>query len=105
MLSALEQCFGIVTRAAQIAKVGRSTHYEWVESDPAYKKAVEAVNDVAIDFVESKLFNLINQNDTAATIFYLKTKAKKRGYIERSELTGADGGPIQTQAITGMEIK
>jgi hypothetical protein len=37
---------------------------------------------------------MIQNEDTAATIFYLKTKGKKRGYIERQELTGNEGAPI-----------
>jgi hypothetical protein len=40
------------------------------------------------------LFDLVGNKDTAATIFLLKTKGKKRGYIERSEITGADGESI-----------
>ena len=27
-------------------------------------------------------------------LFYLKTKGKSRGYVERQELTGSDGKPI-----------
>ena len=41
--------------------------------------------------VESKLFSLIDSGDTGSTIFFLKTRGKKRGYVERSEITGADG--------------
>lgn len=32
--------------------------------------------------------------DASAVIFFLKTKGKHRGYVERSELTGKDGAPI-----------
>lgn len=105
VLAALTDSRGIVSTACENANVGRSTFYEWMNDDPEFKAAVEAVNEEAIDFVESKLFERINgvsmadkdgniystpPSDTAI-IFYLKTKAKKRGYIERTELTGADG--------------
>ena len=40
---------------------------------------------------------LKSENSTSATIFYLKTKGKGRGYIERQEITGADGMPTNFQ--------
>jgi len=46
------------------------------------------------DFIESKLIKLINEGDTAATIFAAKTQLKDRGYIERQEITGADGNEL-----------
>lgn len=115
MLEALDESHGIITRACQIAQVGRTTFYEWLDADPEFKAKYEAVNESAIDFVESKLFEKINgisvrkgvneegedtvydlpPSDTAI-IFYLKTKAKKRGYIERTELSGPDGKDLNT---------
>ena len=46
---------------------------------------------------ESQLHKQILDNSVPATIFYLKTKGKKRGYIERQEITGADGVPTNFQ--------
>ena len=96
MLAALEKSLGIVKTACQEVGIARQTHYNWMEADPEYKQAVESIADGVIDFVESKLHGLIDKGDTAATIFYMKTKGKKRGYIERQEITGADNQPIIT---------
>lgn len=85
MVEALEKSLGVVTTACKIANVGRSTHYLWMNDDEEYKKAVIDVEDIAIDFAESKLHKQIEKGDTTATIFYLKTKGKKRGYVERTE--------------------
>lgn len=94
MIEALEKSLGIVTTACKSVGIARQTHYEWLKEDPAYKDAVEGISDIALDFAESQLHQQIKEKDTTATIFYLKCKGKKRGYIERQELTGADGGPI-----------
>lgn len=90
MIEALEKSLGVVTTACKSVGIARSTHYEWYASDEDYKKAVDSVADIALDFAESKLHKNIENGDTTATIFYLKTKGKKRGYIERveQEITG-----------------
>jgi len=95
-IEALEANLGIVTKAAAAVGMSREIHYYWLKNDAGYREAVDNVDDMVLDFAESKLHNLIAKGDTAATIFYMKTKGKKRGYIERQELTGADNQPIIT---------
>ena len=96
MIEALEKSLGIVTTAAKAAGIDRSTHYDWLKDDEDYRKAVDSIQDIALDFAESKLHKQIENGEVSSTIFYLKTKGKKRGYVERQELTGEDGGPIKT---------
>ena len=86
MLKALEQSLGIVTTAAKIAGIDRGSHYNWMKDDEEYKKSVEALADMVLDFAESQLHKQIKEGSGAATIFYLKTKGKKRGYIEAQEI-------------------
>lgn len=104
MLTCLKNSMGIVSTACEKADIARKTHYEWYNNDPDYSAAVDAISESCIDFAESKLMELINgakhevatakgevltvqdgPNPTAC-IFYLKTKGKKRGYVEKSEL-------------------
>ncbi len=86
MIKALEQSLGIVTTAAKIAGIDRSTHYDWLKNDEEYKRDVEGLADMVLDFAESQLHKQIKDGSGAATIFYLKTKGKKRGYIEAQEI-------------------
>ncbi len=112
MLKCLANSMGIISHACEKASINRSTHYEWLKEDEAYRAAVDAINESAIDFAESQLMKLIKGashevvtqrgevveiNDgpnPTATIFYLKTKGKKRGYVEKQEMDHS-GGPIQ----------
>lgn len=103
LLKALEKSKGIVSTACETVGLSRTIFYEYVNTDPEFKQAVEEINEAAIDFVESKLHEKINgvtvqtynskgepviyeqpPSDTAI-IFFLKTKGKKRGFVERTE--------------------
>ena len=86
LLKALEKSLGVVTTACKQLDISRATYYRWLSEDEEFSKSAKDIQDVALDFVESKLFEQIQDSSTAATIFYLKTKGKKRGYVERSEL-------------------
>lgn len=87
MLEALEKSLGVVTAACKSVGIGRTTHYLWMRDDAEYRDAVNDISDVAIDFAESQLHKQIAEGNSTATIFYLKTKAKHRGYVERQEIS------------------
>lgn len=91
MIKALESSLGVVTIACQKTDIPRSTFYKWMKEDEKFAKQVKDIENIALDFAESKLHNQIEKNNTAATIFYLKTKGKRRGYIEKSELDVTSG--------------
>ena len=61
------------------------------------------IGDIALDFAESKLYELIKEANVPATLFYLKTKGKNRGYIERQEL--AVDGNIESKLIEWKPAK
>tara|TARA_R100001244_G_C5166881_1_gene131454 strand:- start:2276 stop:2641 length:366 start_codon:yes stop_codon:yes gene_type:complete len=86
ILKALEKSLGIVTMACKSADIPRSTFYKWINEDIEFAKKVEDIENIALDFAESQLHQQIGEGNTSATIFFLKTKGKKRGYIERSDI-------------------
>lgn len=85
MLQALEKSLGVVTTAAKAAGIDRVTHYRWMEKDAKYKAAVQDIENIALDFAESQLHKQIQSGEVSSTIFFLKTKGKSRGYVERTE--------------------
>lgn len=103
ILKCMERSLGIVTTACLAAKVGRATYYEYLASDAEFAAAVMSLEDVALDFAESSLFVQIRNNTPSSTIFYLKTKGKKRGYIEQIDVGGVANQPVQIVSITQDE--
>ena len=94
MLKALDSTLGVVHRAAKTCGVPRRTHYNWMASDPEYAAAVTDIQEAAVDFAESALHHQIKEGNVTATIFYLKTKGKARGYVETQDITSG-GQPLQ----------
>lgn len=91
ILEALEKSLGVVTTACRTAGVGRTTFYKYYNEDSDFKKQVDDIENIALDFAESQLHKQIQEGSTAATIFLLKTKGKKRGYVERQEVEHQGG--------------
>ena len=94
MLEALQRSLGVVTTACNVVGIHRDSHYRWLKEDAEYDQAVKSIEDVALDFAESHLHELIKSGNPAATIFLLKTKGRKRGYIERQEVEVTERKPL-----------
>ena len=74
-----------------ISTIAKKLNCDWHTA----KKAIEThqldemlqnEKETLTDFVESKLIQNINDNDVTSIIFYLKTQAKKRGYVDKTEV-------------------
>lgn len=100
MLKALEDALGVVSMAARTASIDRSTHYQWLKDDENYAAQVESIKDIAVDFAESKLHMRIKEGSDTAIIFFLKTQAKARGYVEKQQIDHTtDGEKINVPII------
>ena len=98
LIQALEASLGVITQACKKTGIPRSSYYKWYNEDLAFKQEVDDIQNIAIDFVESQLFQQIKEGNTTATIFFLKAKAKARGYIERQEIEHS--GQIRNVNVT-----
>ena len=103
MLEALEKSLGVVTTACKSVGIGRTTHYMWLDEDPEYRRDVESISDIAVDFAESSLHKQIKEGNPTSTIFFLKTKGKKRGYVERQEIDLGTDNHFRVEINLGNE--
>ena len=98
LLKALEKSLGIVSTACESIGISRTTYYKYYNEDKDFKWSVDSIGDIALDCAESQLFELIKEKNVTAIIFYLKTKGKKRGYIEKQEVNH------NSNNITGIRL-
>ena len=96
---------GINTQAVKKVGIDRTTPYRWMKEDEAFALSVQEKRNVVLDFAETKLFELVNENHPSAIIFLLKTLGKERGYVERHEITGANGNGLDVRIEVVDRVK
>jgi transposase-like protein len=85
-VEALLNSAGNISHACKKVGISRNTYYEWRKEEKEFDKACEEQQEAIIDLVETKLMTNIQEGKTAEIIFFLKTKAKHRGYVEKQEV-------------------
>ena len=100
---AIRKSAGNVTAAAQGLGMGRTALHARIAKSPALKQVLQETREALVDMAESALrAEVLNRNMTAI-IWTLKAspEAKRRGWSERHELGGPDGGPMLIQMTWG----
>ena len=96
LLKALQETQGLIYHACKKAgNISRSTYYRYMREDEEFAKAVEDIKEAQIDYVEGQLIKNISDGKETSIIFYLKSKAKERGYAEKLDITS--GGKSLTE--------
>lgn len=109
-LEAMQKHLGNVSESSKEVGIDRNTYYNWLKSDPKFAAEIDNIAESCIDFAESQLFKQISEGNSTSTIFYLKTKGKKRGYVETTEITGKDGkdlvpARVDVSKLTDEQLK
>ena len=98
---------GNVRLACEVAKVGRSSHYRWLDKDPEYREAFELAKEDAADILEAEAYRravegvekpvgwykgkpggTVREYSDILLIFLLKALRPEK-YRERVEVRGA----------------
>ena len=94
LVEAIQKYNGNISAVARAFKVNRSTIYSDIEKRPELKELIQDERETMLDDAESELNKQVKRGNTTALLFFLKTQGKRRGYVERQEVTGADGQSI-----------
>ena len=102
-IAAIPGTGGIISSIAR--KVGCNWHTakKYIEEYPTVNKVWQAEREGVIDLAEAKLIEAIKDGDLGAIKFYLTTIGKHRGFVERQEITGADGQGVQVNLVEVMK--
>jgi len=99
VITALRDTKGMVYLAAKKLGCEAQTIYNYRDRYPAVRAEMEQQDGEVDDAAEMKLYQAIIAGEPWAVQFRLRTKGKGRGYVERvqQEVSGPNGGPIQTE--------
>ena len=116
--AALAASGGSVTRACEAVDVARLTAYRWRDADPEFAKAWDEAKAAGLDALEDEalrrafegydkpvvhqgvITDTVREYSDTLAIFLLKGgKPSKYRDNVRQEITGPNGGPVQTQVI------
>ena len=92
---AIKDSNGFITHAAAKLDISRTTLHAMINQYATLREAVTDAREAMKDFAENKLFSNIKDGKETSLIFYLKTQAKDRGYVERQEVSGPEGKDIE----------
>jgi hypothetical protein len=93
---AIRKSAGNVTAAARSLGMDRTALHHRIAKSETLKRIVQEEREALVDMAESALRAEVLDRNMTAIIWTLKAspEAKRRGWSERHEMTGPDGGPI-----------
>ena len=85
-IKAIKDSRGFVTTIAKRLDCTRANVYKLIKKYPTVRQALEDERESMKDVAETQLFKNIEDGKEVSLIFYLKTQAKDRGYIEKQQI-------------------
>jgi len=95
-IAAIPGSGGIITTIAKRVGCAWSTAKKFILAHPTVARVYQDECELIGDLAETALFKAIKAEDLAAVKFYLTTKARDRGYVQKQEVDVTSAGePIR----------
>ena len=87
-----------ISAASENIGINRRTYYRWLRNE-TFAEEVNHQKEETIDYVESKLMMSIKNGHEASIFFFLRTRAKHRGYVEKQEIIHGGAMPSLVELV------
>ena len=101
VVEAAKKARGYVSHAARLLGCSRNTFYEYMAKYPEVAQALEDEREAGLDDAELSLRRQVLAGEGWAVCFTLRGK---RGYVDRVEHSGANGGPMRVELDAGENL-
>jgi transposase-like protein len=99
IIKALKETNGMIYLAARRLGCTPQTIYNRANRTQIIQQAIEDSRGEIVDLAEQKLRLAILAGEPWAVALTLKTLGKQRGYVERQEVTGANGDAVDVRVV------
>lgn len=89
---------GLISITAKRLGCSGQTVRDYVARYPLVAQALKDEREKLLDIGEMALVKAVQAGEGWAVCFLLKTLGKDRGFVERQERTGPNGGPVETSS-------
>jgi hypothetical protein len=95
--AALANAKGMISVAARMLGVSQEAVRQRIKRSPTLQQVISDAREATTDVAELRLYERIQAGEAWAVCFYLKTQAKDRGYVERTEFANAPGEDFRVE--------
>ena len=93
-IKAMPKSGGIISTIAERVGCKWHTAHKYIKEKPTVARAYADECERVTDAAESVVIKRIQAGDSADAKWWLTKKGKDRGFVDRQEVTGADGGKV-----------
>ena len=105
LISVIKKSNGFLTVAARSLGITYQAIWNRQKRDKRLRRAIKAMREKHLDLTEKKLLENIKKGKEHSIFFHLRCLGKDRGYVERREITGADGKALQVSISIEDRLK
>jgi len=99
IIEAIKGSAGIVSTIAKRMGVEWHTANDKIQKYPEALKAFQDEREGILDMAEATILTAIKQGDAGSAKWLLSTLARSRGFGDKVEVSGKDGGPVEISII------